>query len=88
MLLIDRGLDADLQGGVPLGVVGVIPTKVCAEGGPIRRGDLLVSSSTPGHAMKADRSRIQPGTLLGKALEEFDAQTQTTGQIKVLVNVK
>jgi hypothetical protein len=39
---------------VPLGVVGVVPTKVTTEGGAIQRGDLLVTSSTPGHAMKGD----------------------------------
>ncbi len=45
---------------VPMGVIGVIPTKVCLEGGPVERGDLLVSSSIPGVAMnpseRADRA--------------------------------
>ncbi|MBI3020482.1 MAG: hypothetical protein HYY59_00690, partial [Candidatus Omnitrophica bacterium] len=38
------------------------------ENGPIQRGDLLVSSSVPGHAMRAEPDEIQPGMLLGKAL--------------------
>ena len=71
---------------IPLGVVGVIPTKVCDEGGPIARGDLLVSSSRPGHAMKADPSLLGFGMVLGKALEEF--RGGETGFIKVLVSVR
>jgi hypothetical protein len=74
-----------LSGKVPMGVVGVIPTKVCADGGPIHRGDILVTASRPGYAMKADLSKLKPGQAIGKALEEFK---DTTGKIKVLVNVK
>ncbi|MBI4468923.1 MAG: hypothetical protein HY650_06350 [Acidobacteria bacterium] len=70
---------------VPLGVVGVIPTKVSSENGPIHRGDLLVTSSLPGHAMRGtDRDRMI-GAVLGKALENFDGPE--TGMIKLLVNV-
>jgi hypothetical protein len=74
-----------LSGKVPMGVVGVIPTKVCGDGGPIHRGDILVTSSRPGYAMKADLNKLKPGQAIGKALEEFNG---TTGKIKVLVNVK
>jgi hypothetical protein len=74
-----------LSGKVPMGVVGVIPTKVCDEGGPIHRGDILVTSSRPGYAMKADLNKLKPGQAIGKALEEFNG---ATGKIKVLVNVK
>ncbi len=41
--------------GIPVAVIGIAPCKVSAENGPIQRGDLLVTSSTPGHAMKAAR---------------------------------
>jgi hypothetical protein len=71
---------------VPVGVVGVIPTKVCDEGGPIARGDLLVSSSRPGHAMKGDLSRIGPGMVVGKAVETFSGAE--TGVIRVLVGMR
>jgi hypothetical protein len=71
---------------VPMGVIGVIPTKVMLEGGPIRRGDLLVTSSTPGHAMKADPAKLGIGMVLGKALEPFDGSS--TGLIEVLVSLK
>lgn len=44
---------------VPLAMVGIVPCKVTSENGSIRPGDLLVSSSIPGHAMKGtDRSRM------------------------------
>ena len=86
VLLSERDIEADLSDTIPVGVVGVIPTKVCGENGPIRRGDLLVTSSTPGHAMKGtDRERMF-GATLGKALENFDGTG--TGIIRVLVNVK
>jgi hypothetical protein len=84
--MTEEPIDADLSGKVPMGVLGVIPTKVCMEGGKIERGDLLVTSSIPGVAMKADPSKIRPGQVIGKALENFEG----TGimKIRVLVNVK
>jgi hypothetical protein len=44
---------------IPLAVVGIVPRKVSAENGAIQPGDLLVTSSTAGRAMKGtDRSRM------------------------------
>jgi hypothetical protein len=86
VLLTEENIDSDLKGKVPMGVVGVIPTKVCGEGGMIRRGDLLVTSSIPGVAMKADKGRVQAGQILGKALQNFDGNG--VGKINVFVNVK
>ena len=58
---------------VPMAMVGIVPTKVSAENGPIHPGDLLVSSSTLGYAMKGtDRSRML-GAVIGKALGSLDA---------------
>ncbi len=90
--LTERNLNENLDDLVPMGVIGVIPTKVCLENGPIKRGDLLVTSSKPGHAMKAVPAILNgiviypTGAILGKALENFDSQE--SGLIKVLVNVK
>ena len=53
--------------GPQLALVGNVPVKVCAENGAIRPGDLLVASSTPGHAMRAPANPA-PGTVIGKAL--------------------
>ena len=86
VLLTEEDIDTDLSGKVPMGVVGVIPTKVCLEGGPIERGDMLVTSSIPGVAMKADPDKVKVGQVLGKALQGFNSET--IGKIKVLVNVK
>lgn len=53
---------------VPMAMIGIVPIKVTAQNGPIRRGDLLVTSSIPGYAMKGtDRSRML-GAVVGKAL--------------------
>jgi trimeric autotransporter adhesin len=92
VLLTEKGLDDDMSNMVPMGVVGVIPTKVTMENGPIKRGDLLVTSSTRGHAMKAVPVNIggvdiyPQGAIIGKALENFDGLGH--GIIQVMVNVK
>lgn len=86
LVLTERGIEDDVSDLVHLGVVGVIPTKVTAENGPIRRGDLLVTSSRRGHAMRGtDASRL-PGAVLGKALEPFSGPG--VGVIRVLVNAQ
>jgi hypothetical protein len=70
---------------VPLAVVGIVPCKVTTENGPIQVGDLLVTSSTPGHAMRGtDRARML-GAVVGKALEPLP---QGTGVIQVLVTLQ
>jgi hypothetical protein len=70
---------------VPMAMVGVVPTKVSAENGPIRKGDLLVTSTLPGYAMKGtDRSRML-GAVLGKAMGSLDSGT---GMIEVLVTLQ
>jgi hypothetical protein len=86
VLLTERDIDESLDDTVPLGVVGVIPTKVSAENGPIRRGDLLVTAKAPGHAMLGTARSRMLGATIGKALQEFHGPG--TGVIKVLVNVK
>jgi hypothetical protein len=85
VLLREDNVNNDLGKQVPMGVVGVIPTKVCNEGGKIKRGDLLVTSSKTGYAMKADLSKVGFGQILGKALQDFEG---IDGKIKVLVNVR
>jgi len=70
---------------VPLAVVGIVPCKVTAENGPIAAGDLLVTSSTLGRAMKGtDRARML-GAVVGKALESL---REGTGTIQVLVTLQ
>lgn len=86
VLLTEENVDSDLRGKVPMGVIGVIPTKVCLEGGAIKKGDLLVTSSIPGVAMKADLNLLKPGQAIGKALEDYN--TDAVNKIKVLVSIK
>jgi hypothetical protein len=70
---------------VPMAMVGIVPTKVSAENGSIKRGDLLVTSSTFGYAMKGtDRSKML-GAVVGKALGNLDTGT---GVIEVLVTLQ
>ena len=73
------------QKGYKLALVGKVPTKVCNEGGAIKRGDLLVSASVAGYAKKAG-ANPKPGTIIGKALENFSSNKK--GTILVLVNLQ
>ncbi len=68
---------------IPLAVVGIVPCKASAENGPIAVGDLLVTSGTPGHAMRDGSPAV--GTVLGKALEPLAVGT---GTINVLVTLQ
>ena len=78
--------DATFQSSeVPLAVVGIVPCKVSAENGPIARGDLLVTSSRPGYAMKGTDRRRLVGAVVGKALEPLP---KGTGMIQVLVTLQ
>jgi hypothetical protein len=78
--------EAARAGEVPL-AVGIVPCKVTAENGAIAAGDLLVTSSIPGYAMKGtDRQRML-GAVLGKALEPLPQGT-SKGVIEVLITLQ
>jgi hypothetical protein len=76
---------------IPVAVLGIVPTKVTDENGTIAIGDLLVTASTPAHAMKAkpmtigDVEIFPTGAILGKALEPLQS---SAGVIKVLVMLR
>ncbi len=70
---------------IPLAVVGIVPCKVTSDNGPIHAGDLLVTSSIAGYAMKGtDRGKML-GAIVGKALEPLPVGT---GMIQVLVTLQ
>jgi hypothetical protein len=70
---------------IPMAMVGIVPTKVTAENGPIHRGDLLVTSSTPGYAMKGtDRDRML-GAVIGKAMGNLGSGM---GVVEVVVTLQ
>jgi hypothetical protein len=78
-------MDQVPKSDVPLAVVGVVPCKVTAENGPIQAGDLLVTSSKKGYAMKGiDRNRMV-GAVVGKALQPL---AKGNGVIQVLVTLQ
>jgi hypothetical protein len=78
------GLD-QLAKYVPLGVIGIVPTKASTENGAIAPGDLLVTSATPGYVMKGtDRDRML-GAVIGKSLEPLSSGT---GKIQVLITLQ
>jgi hypothetical protein len=59
---------------LPVALTGRVP---CQVQGPVRKGDVLVSSSTPGVAQRIG-ANWQPGCILGKAIEIIEtAEIQT-----------
>ena len=82
---IDTDDESSKSTEVPLAIVGIVPCKVTAENGPIARGDLLVTSSLPGYAMKGTDRRRLVGAVVGKALEPLPAGK---GVIEVLVTLQ
>ncbi len=55
-------------------------------GGAIEPGDLLTTSDTPGHAMKASDSSLSHGAVIGKAMEPLASGKR--GLVLVLVNLQ
>lgn len=87
LMLTEENAEWDeLDKMVPMGVIGVIPTKVCLEGGPIKRGDFIVTSSIAGVAMRADLEKVKIGQVIGKALQDYDKNE--IGKINILVSIK
>lgn len=65
-----------------LALLGRVYVKVSVENGPIRPGDLLVSSSIPGYAMRCVKAAECERAIIGKALESLE---EGTGFILMLV---
>jgi len=74
-------MNSGLENGVSIALLGRVPCKVV---GIINKGDILVSSSTPGHA-EAHRDLHNPpsGSAIGKAIE--NKTDQGPGIIEILV---
>jgi hypothetical protein len=87
----NHSIGDSLAGNVPVGMLGIIPTNVSAENGPVKPGDLLTTAAIPGYAMKAKPvviggvSIYPTGAILGKALQPLDA---SRGVIDVLVTLR
>ncbi|MDO8497469.1 MAG: VCBS repeat-containing protein [bacterium] len=65
LILGDQGQDAS---DTILALAGRVPVKVSTINGSIKRGDPITTSSIPGMGMVS----TQAGSIVGKALEEFD----------------
>lgn len=57
----------------PIALLGKVACKATTAGGPIHVGDLLTTSATPGHAMKAGDPGRAFGAVIGKALAPLEA---------------
>jgi len=79
-LILDRQQSHDNR--VPVALVGKVYCKVDTQYAPIEVGDLLTTSSTPGHAMKADDPLKAFGSVIGKALRPLQAGQ---GMIPILI---
>lgn len=82
------------QGGpgkVMVATSGRVKVMTTARSGPIRIGDLLVTSSLPGVAMRSEPIQLggvsfhRPGTIVGKALENL---AEGQGEILVLLSLQ
>jgi hypothetical protein len=70
---------------LPLGLLGKVYCKVDANPSPIEVGDLLTTSSTLGHAMKAADPTKAFGAVLGKALRRLE---KGRGVIPMLITLQ
>jgi hypothetical protein len=79
------------EGMEQVATTGRVRVRVDASRGPIKVGDLLVTSNLPGTAMKSEPMQLsgrnfhQPGTIIGKALEPLAGGT---GEILVLLSMQ
>jgi hypothetical protein len=80
MLMSQSRSTAD--GEYPIAMTGRVYCKADASNGPIKPGDLLTSSETPGHAMKVTDYSKAHGATIGKAMTCLE---QGTGLVLVLV---
>lgn len=69
----------------PIAMSGRVWAKCDASNSAIEVGDLLTTSATPGHAMKAIDDSRSHGAVLGKAMTTLEAGKQ--GLVLVLVNL-
>ena len=79
------GTREDGSNDLPIALIGQVYVRVSTENGPIQIGDLLVSSSRTGVAMRAADPSRAIGTVIGKALETYDAPPEKEALVRMLV---
>jgi hypothetical protein len=66
--------------GLPVALQGRVP---CRVQGPVSKGDVLVTSTTPGVAQRIDNTKFLPGCVVGKALESINTNNIQTIEVVV-----
>ena len=74
-----------IEGGKNVALTGRVYVQADAANGAIRPGDMLTTSSTPGHAMKVNDHAKAVGAILGKAMTGLSAGK---GMVLVLVTLQ
>ena len=82
---ITLGAKRGAQSTVRIAMVGTVYCRVDADLGPVTVGDLLTTSPTTGHAMKAADSARCAGAVIGKAI---GARQSGQGLIPVIVMMR
>jgi hypothetical protein len=80
----ENGLHVD--GKHPVAMTGRVWCYADASEREIRPGDRLTTSTTPGHAMRADNAQLAPGSVVGKAMTPLAKGEK--GLVLVLVNLQ
>jgi hypothetical protein len=79
------GQDDLFTGDTKVAMTGRVYVKCTTEGGPVRPGDRLTTSSLAGHAMRVVDSSRADGAVIGKAMSPLE---DGTGLVLVLVNLQ
>ncbi|HUE37539.1 MAG TPA: hypothetical protein VMO20_09125 [Candidatus Acidoferrum sp.] len=74
-----------IEGGQNVALSGRVYVQADASNGPIRPGDMLTTSSTPGYAMKVTDHVRAEGAILGKAMTGL---SHGSGMVLVLVTLQ
>jgi hypothetical protein len=82
LTLSQQGL---VEGGVHVALTGRVYALADCSNGPIKPGDLLTTSSVPGHAMKATDRERSFGAVIGKAMSPLE---EGQGLVLVLVGLQ
>jgi hypothetical protein len=83
MMMSQQGTTAD--GAFPVALTGRVYCLADTSNGPIEPGDLLTTSSVPGHAMRVSDYPKAQGAILGKAMSRLNSDK---GVVLVLVTLQ